>query len=87
MDDDARKQDLRILGLKVLGSTTEIPRIVEKYHIGYIVFAISNINEANTRRILETCRQTPAKTIVIPDLVKVLEKSFNDMGIETANGK
>jgi len=87
VDDDARKQDLRILGLKVLGSTKEIPRIVEKYHIGYIVFAISNINEANTRRILEMCRQTPAKTIVIPDLVKVLEKSFNDMGIETANGK
>ena len=87
VDDDARKQDLRILGLKVLGSTKEIPRIVEKYHIGYIVFAISNINEANTRRILEICRQTPAKTIVIPDLVKVLEKSFNDMGIETANGK
>lgn len=87
VDDDARKQDLRILGLKVLGSTKEIPRIVEKYHIGYIVFAISNINEANTQRILEICRQTPAKTIIIPDLVKVLEKSFNEMGIETSNGK
>ena len=87
VDDDARKQDLRILGLKVLGSTKEIPRIVEKYHIGYIVFAISSINEANTQRILETCRQTQAKTIVIPDLVKVLEKSFNEMGIETKNGK
>lgn len=82
VDDDPRKQNQRILGLKVLGTTSDIPKITQKYHIGNIVYAISNIKPAEQEKILEICSQTQARVIIIPDLVKVLERSFKKMEIE-----
>jgi len=79
VDDDPRKQNTHILGLKVLGTSQQLPDLVDKYNIGLIVFAISNIKPADSDRLLALCQSTPARTIVIPDLVKVLERSFKKM--------
>ena len=82
VDDDARKQDLRIMEYPVLGTTHEIPTIVEKYKIGMIVFAISNLQPTDHERILALCHSTPARTVIIPDLIKVLEKSMQKMPVQ-----
>ncbi|MFZ3071441.1 MAG: sugar transferase [Anaerolineaceae bacterium] len=82
VDDDARKQDLNIRGLKVLGTTQNIPEIVEKYKIGIIIYAIANIKPTENEKILQACRSTSARTIIIPDLVKVLENSFTKMEVQ-----
>ncbi len=81
VDDEPRKQDLRILGFKVLGNTRDIPALVEKYDIGMIVYAISNISPKDEKRIMSLCDATSARTIIIPDLIKVLEKSFNEIKV------
>jgi FlaA1/EpsC-like NDP-sugar epimerase len=76
VDDDARKRHMESYGVRVLGSTEDIPALVEKYQIGLIFFAITNGSEWDRNRITKLCEATDAKIVVIPDLVKVLERSI-----------
>ena len=76
VDDDARKRHMETYGVRVLGTTADIPALVEKYQIGLIFFAISNGSELDRDRITKLCEATDAKIVVIPDLVKVLERSI-----------
>jgi len=50
--------------------------LVTKYQIGLIFFAITNGSEQERERITKLCESTNAKIVVIPDLVKVLERSI-----------
>ncbi len=76
VDDDPKKQGLCINGYRVLDETRKIPDLVEKYDVGLIVFAISNIQPVKQRQLLEVCKSTSAKVIEIPDLVKVFNTSL-----------
>ena len=76
VDDDIKKQGLRLNGYLILGTTSDIPALVDKYDIGLILFAISNINTQSRDALLDVCKSTPAQTLVIPDLVDVLDKSL-----------
>ena len=76
VDDDARKRNMESYGVRVLGSTKDIPELVEKYQVGLVFFAIANGSEQDRDRITKLCEATGAKIAVIPDLVKVLERSI-----------
>jgi len=73
VDDDPRKQNLTVDGCQVLGLTRDIPGLVEKKDIGLILFAISKVQPAEQARILSLCRQTPARLVIIPDLLQILQ--------------
>jgi len=76
VDDDARKRNMESYGVRVLGTTADIPDLVEKYQIGLIFFAISKSSQQDRDRITQLCEATDAKIVVIPNLVKVLESSI-----------
>lgn len=76
VDDDPKKRDLRIGGIKVMGPTQSIPELVEKYSIGIVITAISNADDATKERIKQICDSTAAKVIVMPDLILKLEDAF-----------
>lgn len=76
-DDDPKKRTARIDGIKVLGSTRDIPELTEKYSIAIIIIAISNADSKNIERINEICVSTDAKVIIMPDLVKNVEDTIN----------
>jgi FlaA1/EpsC-like NDP-sugar epimerase len=76
VDDDPKKQGMCINGYRVLDETSKIPELVDKYDVGLIIFAISNIQARKLKEILEICRHTSAKVIEIPDLVKVFNNSL-----------
>jgi lipopolysaccharide/colanic/teichoic acid biosynthesis glycosyltransferase len=69
VDDDTYKQDTRIRGLEVLGTCSDIPALVVDYDIGILVFAIHNITPVERKRILDHCAGTPARVIMIPDIM------------------
>ncbi len=81
VDDDPHKRDLNLGGIKVLGSTSDIPKLVEKYNVSIIFFAISKPSGEESNRISKICKETGAKLVVLPDLVNTLEKSFEGIGI------
>ena len=76
VDDDPHKQRTRVYGYLVLGSIEEIPALIEKYDIGLILFAISNIPPDEQKRIMDLISSTSAEMLKIPDLFDVLERSL-----------
>ena len=86
VDDDPHKRNLRPGGITVLGSTEAIPELVEKYSIAVIMLALSDGNEAEKSRIKALCESTGANVVVMPDMIKNLEKTFVSNGIKE-NGK
>lgn len=73
VDDDPRKQNRIIDGFSVLGTTRDIPALVNRRNIGLIMFAISKIETEDRDRILAICRGIPARLLIIPDLIKVVQ--------------
>lgn len=79
VDDDAHKRGAQVLGVKVIGPTKDIPRIVEKYDIDMIFYAIPDHSRGNGEHIYKLCESTPAKIVVIPDMVTTLKASIDSM--------
>ncbi len=76
VDDDLFKQGDLVDGYPVLGTTRELPNLVEEENIGAIVYAISNIEQAEKERILRLCKQTSARLVLIPDLLDIIRAHF-----------
>jgi FlaA1/EpsC-like NDP-sugar epimerase len=77
VDDNPRKEGLVIGGQRVFGLTSRIPELVQKLDIGVLLFAIENIQPEEGQRILDLCRQTSARLIVIPDLLALLREQLS----------
>ena len=81
VDDDPQKRNLCPSGIQVLGSSDAIPELVEKYSIAIIMLALSDGDEGEKRRIKTLCQSTGANVVVMPDMIKNLEKTFESTGI------
>ena len=78
VDDDYRKQGVQMAGYPVLGTTSDIPSVVEKQSIGLILYSISKISRFERKRIINLCQQTTARVIAIPDLMEVLRNPLQN---------
>jgi FlaA1/EpsC-like NDP-sugar epimerase len=72
VDDAPAKQGQRFDGVQVLGTTADIPGIVQRHDIGIIFYTISRISEADNRRILETCGRTGTHLVMLPDVLETI---------------
>lgn len=72
VDDDPYKQYLKISGYPVLGTTRDLPDLVQQNNIGVIVYAINKVDSKNRERILKICAELPVRIIMIPDLLDVV---------------
>jgi lipopolysaccharide/colanic/teichoic acid biosynthesis glycosyltransferase len=75
VDDDLFKLGSRIQGVDVLGRRADIPRLVEKHDAGIIVFAIHNITTEERLELIAICESTPARVVVLPDIMGALKFS------------
>lgn len=76
VDDNPRKIGTNLDGYSVISTTNNIPEIVEKYDIGLILYAISDIQAEDQERILSLCQTTAARIIPIPDIIDNLRAQF-----------
>jgi FlaA1/EpsC-like NDP-sugar epimerase len=82
-DDAPAKQGQKFDGVQVLGTTADIPGLVLRHDIGVIFYAISKISEADNRRILETCRRTGARLVLLPDMLETIHSQLRrDVSVE-----
>lgn len=87
IDDDISKINHYILGVKVLGTRYDIPKIAKEKNVDLIFFAINKIDAISRRKILEICQETGVKTRVLPTTEEVITKhgamnSLRDVQIE-----
>jgi FlaA1/EpsC-like NDP-sugar epimerase len=72
VDDDVRKHDSVICGIKVVGNVDDLPRLTRELEIDHVVITIAQASQKQIRRIIETCEKIPIKTRIIPGLYEIL---------------
>jgi FlaA1/EpsC-like NDP-sugar epimerase len=92
VDDDLEKQGSVIQGVKVLGLTRDIPKLVADLDIDHVVITIARAERKDIRRIMEICDSVPVKARIIPGLYEILSGTveisrMRDVEIEDLLGR
>ena len=73
VDDDPAKQGAVISGLRVLGTTEQLPKLVGALGIEQVIITIADAPQAQLRRILSICERIPVKAQMIPAMYDLLQ--------------
>ncbi|HEY8501192.1 MAG TPA: nucleoside-diphosphate sugar epimerase/dehydratase [Solirubrobacterales bacterium] len=93
VDDDARKRGMRMLGLKVLGSTKEIDAILDETEPDEVVIAIPSAPGTLRGRIVAACREREIRVRTLPTVFELLRggvqlnKQLRDVQVEDVLGR
>ncbi len=68
VDDDTRKKGGSVGGIKVLGTTEDLGRLVDELNIKQVVIAEDNATGKEIRRIMDICSAVPVKAQIVPSL-------------------
>lgn len=71
IDDDRSKKGGSVNGIKVLGTTDDLARLVDELNIEQVVLAIDQAQGVELRRILDICHAIPVKTQTVPSLNEI----------------
>ena len=72
VDDDAAKQQLNFYGVKILGTTRDIPELVKQYEIEQITIAAPSLSPEELDRILGICNSSGVTANLIPSIEDVM---------------
>ena len=72
VDDAPEKQGRYIMGVQIMGTTEDIPELVERCEIDSLLLAIPTLEEEDKRRILSICNRTKCNVKILPDIVKMI---------------
>lgn len=92
IDDDPSKVGSVIHGVKVLGTSSDLPRLVRERKIDHVVITIAQTSRQEFRRILDVCESVPVKARTIPGLYEILQgrvkvSRIRDVQIEDLLGR
>jgi FlaA1/EpsC-like NDP-sugar epimerase len=93
VDDDARKRGMRMLGLKVLGSTEEIESILDETEPDEVVIAIPSAPGTLRARVVVACREREIRVRTLPTVFELLRggvqlnKQLRDVQVEDVLGR
>jgi len=92
VDDDRRKVGGSVNGIKVLGTTDDLARLVDEMNIEQVVIAIDQAQGKEIRRILDVCREIPVKARIVPSLHEIVHgrvqvSRIRDVEIEDLLGR
>ncbi|MEO8041727.1 MAG: nucleoside-diphosphate sugar epimerase/dehydratase [Acidobacteriota bacterium] len=71
VDDDPRKRGGSVSGYKILGTTNDIPRLVDELSIKQIVIALDAARGMEIRRIMDICSAIPVRARIVPSLNEI----------------
>jgi FlaA1/EpsC-like NDP-sugar epimerase len=73
VDDNTQIQQKVIGGIKVLGTTSDIPQLVSRHAIDHVVISMMHGSRKQFRSILEICESVGVHVQVIPSLSEILQ--------------
>jgi FlaA1/EpsC-like NDP-sugar epimerase len=79
IDDDPRKQGMRIAGLKVLGSTDELARILDGAEPEEVIIAIPSAPGILRQKVVTGCRERGIPVRTLPTVFELLSGGVNLM--------
>ncbi len=93
VDDDPRKRGMRMLGLKVLGSTKQIEKILDETNPDEVVIAIPSAPGNLRGRIVAACREREIPVRTLPTVFELLRggvqlnKQLREVRVEDVLGR
>jgi FlaA1/EpsC-like NDP-sugar epimerase len=93
VDDDPRKRGMRMLGLKVLGSTKEITEILDESEPDEVVIAIPSAPGTLRATIVAACREREIRVRTLPTVFELLRggvqlnKQLREVQVEDVLGR
>ena len=85
VDDDPKKFNSVIQGIKILGSTAQIPEIARRMKIDEAIITIANASSREIRRIVEMCEDVGVKVKIVPGLFEMLDDRVKITKIREVN--
>ncbi len=81
IDDSAKKQKLHLMGIPVLGTRRDIPRIVKGYNIDEVIIAMPSASGETIRAIVKICEKTGVDLKIMPGVFNVMSGSVDTTAI------
>lgn len=85
VDDDEKKQGMRIHGVRVVGGSADIENLVKRYDIEQIVVAIPSATLDERKRIYGYCTKTNCKLRTLPNVRELRVDEINDISLREVN--
>jgi FlaA1/EpsC-like NDP-sugar epimerase len=79
VDDDPRKQGMRIAGHKVLGTTADLPRVLDDTEPDEVIIAIPSAPGTLRQRVVTACRERGILVRTLPTTFELLSGGVNLM--------
>ena len=79
VDDDPRKQGMRIAGIKVLGATANLPRILDGVQPDEVIIAIPSAPGTLRQQVVTACRERGIPVRTLPTTFELLSGGVNLM--------
>jgi FlaA1/EpsC-like NDP-sugar epimerase len=92
VDDDPNKIESVIYGIRVVGTTTDLPRLVAAMNIDHVVISLTEASRQQLKRIHDICDAIPVKVRIIPAMHEILQGTVSfsrirDVEIEDLLGR
>jgi FlaA1/EpsC-like NDP-sugar epimerase len=85
VDDDPKKFNSVIQGIRVLGSSAQIPEFAKRFAIDEAIIAIANASSREIRRIVDLCESAEVKVKIVPGLFEMLDDRVKITKIREVN--
>lgn len=92
IDDDIKKHNSFIQGVKIVGDRSDIPWVVQKYHVTDILITIPSLPRKELKEIVDICKETGCKIKTLPGMSQVINEEVSvshlqDVKIEDLLGR
>ena len=83
VDDDSSKKGINMQGVKVLGTTANLPELIEKYSASRILIAAPSARGEEVRHIIDKCRESKVEFQILPPMSKLINGSVSVNQVRT----
>jgi FlaA1/EpsC-like NDP-sugar epimerase len=85
VDDDPRKENAVIQGIRVIGKTRDLPYLLRSLKITQIIITVRSATRRQIKRILELCDGSGVKVQIIPSVSEVVQNQVTVSRIRDVN--
>ncbi len=92
IDDDQRKQGLRIHGVRVLGTRRHLRELINKYQIEEVIISMPTVSREVIRDIFFQCQEVGVKCKTLPAIYQIIDgtvrvEQIREVGVEDILGR
>ncbi len=83
VDDNPSKKGMNMQGLKVLGTTSNLPELIEKYDVARILIAVPSARGDEVRHIIDKCHESKVEFQILPPMAKLINGAVSVNQVRT----